>query len=155
MLKNKCKEIWIKGKNLKNLELASKLGIKIFDLKNKNVNYFDRVFETVGRKQDLTLKESIDFVSSKGKIIILGVFEKDYINKIVLRDLFFKEANIIGSNCYEEMKELKQALKFIENNKKDLQKIITHKIKLEDFKKALKIVKNKKNQAVIKILITP
>lgn len=155
LLESECEEVWIKGKNPDTLKLASKMGIKIFDPKKNNLDSYDRIFETVGRKQDITLKQSISFVSPKGKIIILGVFQKDYLNKLVLRDLFFKEASIVGSNCYEGLKDFKKALKFIEKNKKDLQNIITHKIKLKDFEKALDLVRNKKKENPLKILLVP
>lgn len=149
VLKDLCKEVYIKGKNKKNLEIASKLGIKTF---NDQYAKYDFVFETVGRKQDFTLSEAIRFIMPKGKIIVLGVFNKNYINKLVLRNLFFKEASIAGSNCYNGMEDFKEALKFIKKNKNKLSKIITHKFELRDFNKALTIIKNKKNEAAIKII---
>ncbi len=149
VLKVICEESYIKGKNKKNLEIANQLGIKIFN--NQDTNY-EFVFETVGRKQDSTLSEAIKFIAPKGKIIVLGVFNKNYINKLNLRNLFFKEASITGSNCYNGMDDFKEALKFVKKNKNKLSKIITHKFELRDFNKALTIIKNKKNEAVIKML---
>ncbi len=150
VLKDSCKDVYIKGKNKKNLEIANKLGIKIF---NKNNVKYDFILETVGRKQDSTLSDAISLILPKGKIIVLGVFNKNYINKLNLRNLFFKEASIIGSNCYNGSRDFYEALKFVEKNKNKLNKIITHKPKLRDFDKALTIIKNKRYEAVIKILL--
>jgi threonine dehydrogenase-like Zn-dependent dehydrogenase len=79
VLKTVCKKVYLKGKNQKNIGVASKIGIKTFDDKKKNLSSYDFIFETVGRKQDTTLSEAIKYISPKGKIVILGVYEKSYL----------------------------------------------------------------------------
>jgi len=150
ILKSFCSKVYLKGKNKSNLKIVSEIGIRLF--KYKKNNKYNIIFETVGREQDSTLSDAIEFIMPKGKIIVLGVFSKDYVNKLILRNLFFKESSIGGSNCYG-MKDFKEALRFVKNNKNKLNNIITHRFKLKDFNKALNVVKDKKN-ATIKIIIT-
>jgi len=155
VLKDFCKYVRLKGKNEKNLEIASKIGIKIFKDNKDYFNSFDFIFETVGRKQDSTLSEAINLISPKGKIIVLGVFEKYYANKIILRELFFKEACMIGSNNYNGLDDFNKALRLIQKYCNKFNKIITHRINLEDFNKALLLVKNRRETGVIKIIFKP
>ena len=150
--KELCGEVYLKGKNKKNLEVVSRLGIKKFKNDGEHLSKYDFIFETVGRKQDSTISEAINFISPRGKIIVLGVFEKDYVNKLRLRELFFKEASLVGSNCYEGLRDFERALKLIQKYLNDFDKIITHRIRLKDFKKALRIIKNRDSEVAIKIL---
>lgn len=155
VLKDFCKYVCLKGKNEKNLEIASKIGINIFKNNKDYSNSFDFIFETVGRKQDSTLSEAINLISPKGKIIVLGVFEKYYANKIILRELFFKEACMMGSNNYNGLDDFDKALRLIQKYRNKFNKIITQRINLEDFNKALLLIKNKKKTGAIKIIFKP
>ena len=87
--------------------------------------------------------------------MVLGVFEKDYTNSLVLRDLFYKEASIVGSNCYCGMRDFREASFLIKKYKKKFEKLITHKLSLKEFGDAIKLIKNKKREAVIKIIFKP
>ena len=90
------------GKNIRNLKLASDFGITALrsdQIKDLQKNY-DIIFEIVGRKQDNTLDCSIQCIKPNGQITVLGVFEKGYYGNILLRELFYKEGKIVGSNSY-------------------------------------------------------
>jgi len=157
LLKTKKNEVFLLGKNTKNLHIATKLGIK--PLTNlKRSDFFDFVFECVGRSQDNTLETSIKAIKSKGMIVVLGVFKKDYKTLLCLRNLFFKEAAIIGSNSYEvspTRDDFSEALKFISQNKAKFSKLITHILPLKDFNKGLSLIKNRKETGAIKIIFHP
>ena len=150
-------KITMMGKNNKNLKLASDFGITILKdskIKNLKKNY-EIIFEIVGRKQDKTLQQAIKFLRPNGKIIVLGVFEKDFIGKIPLRELFYKEGEIIGSNSYgffDEKDEFDIAIKLLEKRRKKFSQIITHLVPLKDFKKGLDLIKIKDDSKVIKVV---
>lgn len=157
LLKTKKNEVFLLGKNNKNLHIATKFGIK--SLTNlKRSDFFDFVFECVGRSQDNTLETSINAIKPRGMIVVLGVFEKDYKNMLCLRNLFFKEATIVGSNSYEvnfTKDDFSEALKFISENKEKFSKLITHILPLKDFKKAISLIKNREETGAIKIMFHP
>lgn len=157
LLKSKKNKVFLLGKNSKNLHIAAKLGIKLLtDLKRSDI--FDFVFECVGRSQNDTLETSIKAVKPKGMIIVFGVFGKDYKNVLCLRNLFFKEAIIRGSNSYEVTSirdDFSEALKFISQNKSKFSKLITHVLPLKDFNKALSSIKNRGEIGAIKIIFHP
>ena len=91
-------KVTIIGKNDRNLKLASTLGIDTLKINRakKLMKDYDIIFEIVGRKQDKTLQQAIRLIKPHGKIIVLGVFEKNFLGKIPLRDTFYKEAKILG-----------------------------------------------------------
>ncbi|MEK6917757.1 MAG: alcohol dehydrogenase catalytic domain-containing protein [Nanoarchaeota archaeon] len=153
-------EVSIIGKNNRNLKLASDFGINT--LKNEDIEkskkYYDIIFEVVGRKQDKTLQQSIRLIKPRGKIIVLGVFEKNFLGKIPLRDFFYKEGKIIGSNSYgffNGKDEFDMAINLLERLKTRLSKIITHVVPLKKFKEGLNLIKNKKESGVIKLVFEP
>ncbi len=153
-------EVTLMGKNIRNLKLASELGIETLKegkLKNSNKK-FDVVFEVVGRRQSDTLNQAIKNVKPNGLITILGVFEKDFYGKILLRALFYKEIKMIGSNSYgffNKKDEFNLAIEFLKKQRQKLSKIITHVIPLKDFKAGLDIIKDKEHSKVIKIVFEP
>ena len=157
VLMSKKNEVFLLGKNNKNIDIAKKMGISISNKLEKE-NLFDFVFVCVGRSQDSTLEASIKAVKPQGKIIVLGVFKKDYKNNISFRNLFFKEAIIMGSNSYEikgTTDDFVEALYLIAQNTKKFSKLITHILPLEDFNKAFLLVKNRKETGAIKIIFKP
>lgn len=148
------------GKNNKNLRLASKFGVAILkesELKNLKQNY-DFIFEVVGRKQNKTLQQAIKLIRPCGEIIVLGVFEKDFIGEIPLRELFYKEGKIIGSNShgfFNGKNEFDIAINLVKKLKPKISRIITHIMPLYGFKKGLNLIKSRKDSGAIKIVFKP
>ena len=73
-------------------------------------------------------------------------------------DLFFKEADIMGSNSYkvdDTTDDFVEALKLISQNATKFSKLITHILPLKDFNKSLLLVKNRKETSAIKIIFKP
>ncbi len=153
-------KVSIIGKNNRNLKLASDFGINTSKKRDieKSREYYDIIFEVVGRKQDKTLQQAIRLIKPRGKIIVLGVFEKNFLGKIPLRDFFYKEGKLIGSNSYgffNGKDEFDMAINLLERLKTRLSKIITHVIPLKNFKEGLNLIKNKKKSGAIKIVFEP
>ncbi len=148
------------GKNIRNLKLASDFGITALrsdQIKDLQKNY-DIIFEIVGRKQDNTLDCSIQCIKPNGQITVLGVFEKGYYGNILLRELFYKEGKIVGSNSYgffNGKSEFDMAINFLKKMKLQFSQLITHVLPLKEFKTGLDLIKNKKSSKAIKIVFKP
>ena len=154
-----CKKFYNKvtlfGKNKANLNIAKKLGATALRNSSKlGPSKFDFTFECVGRSQDFSLQEAIGSIRPGGRIVVLGVFKKGYKNKLPLRELFFKEGLLLGSNCYLP-EDFDASLKILENEKSKFEKIITHILPLKDFEYGLNLIKNRKKSQAIKIIFNP
>ena len=154
--------VTIIGKHIKKRDFTSKkIHVINFNRANKLNNlkdYFDVVFESVGRKQSETLNLAIDLVKPKGKIIVLGVFPENYKANLSVRKLFIKEGEIIGSNsygCYKGKKEVLEALEILNKNVLNLKQLITHTLPLSQFEKGIKLFENKETSKAIKIVFLP
>ncbi|MEM3373562.1 MAG: alcohol dehydrogenase catalytic domain-containing protein, partial [Candidatus Anstonellales archaeon] len=112
--KNYKTNLTIIGKHKKNLDLAISLGAMeafLFEEVKENSrlnNKFDYVIECVGRKQSDTIRLAIDLAKPSGTIIVAGVYDFNYVGKIPLRKLFYKEVKLIGSNSYSIYKDEKE-----------------------------------------------
>lgn len=123
---------------------------KQFELEYKN--QFDIVFETVGGRQSGTINNGITITVPSGKLIILGVFDFGYSPAIEVRKAFYKEVSIIGINSYSKnhnQSDFKSALSLISNGLVNINKIISHKFKLSEYKEAFSIIRNKSNAVKI------
>jgi 2-desacetyl-2-hydroxyethyl bacteriochlorophyllide A dehydrogenase len=134
------------------------INLTLSDSLNSLENYFDVVFECVGRGQSYTLNLAIDLVKPRGKIVVLGVFPENYLATLNVRKLFIKEAMLLGSNsygCYRGKKEIKEASEILNKNVLDLKRLITHALPLSQFEKGIWCFKNKKISKAIKIVFIP
>ena len=157
----KGNKVTLIGKHKKNLETAESMGAYIVDyLVTKKILYdsYDYVIEAVGRRQDQTILESINLVKPKGNIIVCGVFDEGHKGAFPFRDLFYKEAKLIGSNSYGEWNNINEfdcALKMLEDGNIDYSPIITHILPLKDFTYGINLINNKDKSGVIKIIYKP
>jgi L-iditol 2-dehydrogenase len=152
LLKKRGLDVYMKGIHQDNVNFIKNFGIKIIDNLNSK-NSFDEVYETVGRKQDHTLIESLKFVKPGGNVIVLGVYDIGYIYPLVARDLFIKESNLVGSNAYVK-NDFLNAVKIIEDNLQELSVFLSHNYSLENYLEALDIL-TKKKELTIKVVIHP
>jgi len=114
---------------------------------------FDKIFDCVGKAN--TIQNSLRWCKANGSIILVGV---DYNpGKFDYTPIVFQELNIIASFCHgmenyngEQISTFDLIIKFLQENKLDLNGLITHRFKLENYSKALKLVTNKKQHQVIK-----
>jgi len=85
-----------------------------------------------------------------GKVGLFGVPSKGSILDYDFSDLFNAEKSIISSNAATE-EETRTALNYIHKKKIDVNSLITHKFKLEDFEKAVDVASKAES---VKVLIT-
>lgn len=155
-------ELVLFGKYKSRLKLAQNLGAnKAFILGKDSQELsslkssFDVVIESVGGKQSATLQSSIDLVAPGGIIGVIGVFDFDFMGTLPLRKAFYKEIQIKGINSYStwnKKSEFEIAIQLIADGLVDVKPLITHKLPLSDFYKALNIAKRKEETGMIKLL---
>ena len=139
-------------------ELAHNLGADKFldgtkaGVAEKINDYFDNgqiknIIEAVGLKQTLNLSLKIKTYGSK--ILWFGVPDPETKIEISPQEVFEKEIKLIGSlmNPYT----ISRAVNLLENNKIDVDSLITHRFKLDEIEKAFDVYEN--NNKRIKIMI--
>ena len=114
---------------------------------------------TDGRGADLAIVASssskaivqgFNYVRRGGRVGLFGVPSKGSVLDYDFSDLFNAEKSMISSNAASE-DETQIALDYIHKRKIDVNSLITHKFKLEDFGKAVEIASKAES---IKVLIT-
>jgi len=108
------------------------------------------VVEAAGRVE--TLNKSIEWLNSKGKLIMAGIYE----NNIQIDDpnsILSKELNLIGINAYST-EDIKRAIKLISNKRFKLNEIITDILPLSDAIKGFELLTSSKKES-IKVLLSP
>lgn len=153
-------EIVLYSKYERRRELAYKFGATnvVTELPAQYNNHFDIVVEAVGGRQSDTLATAINIASPKSQIIIMGVYDIGYVNDIPLRSSFYKELSIVGANSYSLFngkREFEQALELIGNGSLDVKSIISHSLALEEFMTGLKMISDKRETNVIKMVFRP
>lgn len=114
---------------------------------------FDIIFECTGNKN--MIENSLRWIKPGGKIVLIGTF--GIFSFIDLTLLWFKEAKLIGTNSSSTENYLNErkrcyeiAIDLLKNKKISLKDILTHKFKIEDYKKAIEANLNKGKYKLIK-----
>ena len=97
------------------------------------------------------LNQSLSYIRDGGKILIFAGVIDNKIVKININDLYKREISIIGSYS-SSPKHLSKALKLISHGDLDVKSLITHRFPLEEIKKAVELIVNRK---AYKIIIEP
>lgn len=152
LLKKQGIDVSIKGIHSTHCDFVKKFGVNsVKDLDSNNL--YDEIYETVGRKQEHTLNESLKFIKPGGNVIILGVYDVGYIYPLLARNLFIKESHLIGANAYTK-NDFLDAVDIIEKNIQELSTFLTHVYPLEKFIEALDKVINK-DELTLKVIVQP
>lgn len=114
---------------------------------------FDKIFDCVGKGR--AIHNSLRWCKAGGAIVLVGV---DYNpSKFDYTPIVFQEIEIIGTFCHgmenfsgEKISTFDLTMKLMQQKKLNVDELITHRFTLEDYKKALKIVTDKKSFSVIK-----
>jgi len=114
---------------------------------------FHVIFDCVGKGE--SLHHAARWCKAGGTIVLVGV---DYNpSKFDYTPIVFQEIQILGSFCHgqEEFKSEKistfdLAMRFVTEKKLNLDGLITHRFRLENYRDALRIVTDKKNSSVVK-----
>jgi len=109
---------------------------------------FDIVVDATGAPS--ITEHTLQFAKYGGKIVVYGVCAENERISISPYEVFRKELKIMGSfaqtHCFD------RALKYLENGVVKVKKLITHSFKLEDYARALELVKSGK---CLKVIIKP
>lgn len=112
----------------------------------------DVVIEAVGLSS--TYEKAIDLVRRGGNVAVMGVPAQDEMIELnAFDDIFNKELTLHGSfaGTYDTWI---RALTFIDSGKVNVNPLITHKTSLDDLEKAVRMVRDKKDEA-FKIIASP
>ena len=114
----------------------------------------DVVYECVGT--DMTMNDALRFTKSGGKLVIIGIVGKT--SKVDWTFSWFKELTIFGTNTssseiYKEetIPTFQLALNWLAEGQLELSPLLTHKLKLEAYKKAIKMMRRKNKHKLIKL----
>ncbi|MEO0275463.1 MAG: zinc-binding dehydrogenase, partial [candidate division WOR-3 bacterium] len=114
---------------------------------------FDIIFECTGNKN--MIENSLRWIKPGGKIVLIGTF--GIFSFIDLTLLWFKEAKLIGTNSSSTENYLNErkrcyeiAIDLLKNKKISLKNLLTHKFRIEDYKKAIEANLNKGKYKLIK-----
>ena len=121
-------------------------------------NSYDVVFEAVGGRQSASMETAIDLVRCGGTLIVLGVFPSNLIVDVPIRRQIYKEISVIGSNSYGSVagvSEFSSALEMVRTTRLRVEKLITHRVSLNDFKIALDLIRDRRASGAIKIVLCP
>ena len=147
------KNIFVIDINNNVLEAAKKIGnIKTVNIKdefnffNDHENYFDVSFEASGNIN--SINNLIDMAKRGSSIIQIGNMPGGLIN-INYNKVMTKELRIQGSYRFSE--EFSSAVNKINNKEFNFKDILTHKFKLEDCDKAMKIASDKNKSIKVQV----
>jgi len=161
IIKFKKNNVFVFGKNSFRLNIVKEFVDYVFNTNEVNfnefANFFDLAFEVRGGNTSETLINSINIVKPLGKILVLGVFDIDFYGKFIFRNLFYKEASLIGINSYGYYKnedEFKMAINLVEKGVVNLKKIITHKFRFEEVGRVIQLLKKKEKEFVKIIFVS-
>ncbi|PDZ70802.1 zinc-dependent alcohol dehydrogenase [Bacillus pseudomycoides] len=153
-LKLKGARVSLLGRHVKeNIKLSSVAVETYSSATELPMSTYDIVFETVGRKQHITLENAIYSVAPAGTIIVLGVYEPEYAIPLKARDLFIKEATLLGANSYI-FDDFYKALQMLEEYTEYFSSLITHTLPLSEFNRGLNAMIDKKEHT-IKVVYQP
>jgi threonine dehydrogenase-like Zn-dependent dehydrogenase len=138
-------------------QVAEHTGARIFKPiigKRVLVGGVDRTFECVGKNS--TLDDSIRLTRPKGKVVIVGM--PGMAKGVDLAPLFDKELQLVTSYSYNHAEKWQGqtrrtydiALELMAEGKVDLGWMVSHRYRLEEYKRALKEIGDKKKHKIIK-----
>ena len=129
------------------IKICKEMGFEVIDTDHeiKTVKRgFDICFEVSGTESGM--KQIIDNVRARGKIIIVGFFKEEF--PIKFSDILFRELEIRGSRVYDSS-DFVIAIDLIYKKEVDVDSLVTNTIPLKDFIKGIKIASKKEAMKVI------
>ncbi len=150
-------KIYCTDKVPERVELARKAGAKyvgnpdkqdvVAEILKEEPLGVDVVFECCGMQE--TLDQSIDILKPGGKLMLIGIPEFDRISFTIDR---MRRKEITLQNIRRQRECVLPALDLIENNKVDVEQMITHRFKFEETKEAFDLL-TKYEDGVLKAMI--
>ncbi len=140
------------------LELAEKLGVDITINAMKEDPVKRILEETNGKGVDIAIEaagapstpaQALKMTKPLGRVVIVGFFETSEI-KVNLLDIVAKELHIVGSRLYRN--DFDTAINLLSKGKINVTSLISHKLPLEEIKRAFEMLDKKVNNPV-KVLL--
>lgn len=114
---------------------------------------FDVVYDTVGN--DRTVTNALRWAAAKGTVVILGINFSP--GKIDYSPIWNQEVTVTGINCHADEtsteNSFEMAARILADTSAPVEKIITHRFAMKDYRKAVKTFLNKKENEAIKIVL--
>jgi len=137
--------VQITGADLKNLMIGKPLVM----------GGVDRVFDCVGSNS--SLEDAMRLTRNGGQVVFVG--EPGVVKNLDWTPIFTQDLEVKAAYLYNHVEEYKGqrrktfdiAIELMENGEVDLGWMVSHKFKLEDYKKAFAVIENKRSQAAIKV----
>ncbi len=114
----------------------------------------DVVYECVG--SDTTMNDALRFTKPGGKLGLIGLVGQT--SKVDWSFAWFKELTIYGTNTSsteiyrgEQIPTFQLALNWLSEGKIELKPLLTHKLKLEEYKRAIKLMTQKNKNRLVKL----
>jgi 2-desacetyl-2-hydroxyethyl bacteriochlorophyllide A dehydrogenase len=119
---------------------------------------YDVIFDTVGTRQ--TIHDCLRWTRARGTVVLVGVSPHQV--KLDLSPIWYQEVNLIGSTAHgieiwpvgtdQQRSTFSIASDLITNGLLHLEKFITHRFALSNFREALQYAADKKNSQAIKVI---
>ncbi|MDI3548797.1 MAG: hypothetical protein PWR10_2449 [Halanaerobiales bacterium] len=138
------------------LELAKELGAhQVINAGKENINDllelvphgFDMVIDATGVAK--VVEDTVPFIKRTGKLMVFGVCPQKSTIKVNPYDIYRRDIEIIG--VFALNKTLGKSLKLIDNGVINTKKIISDRMTLDQFGRALEMLKNGKAEGKIQI----
>lgn len=139
-------------RNLARLEVVRGLGASRIEssLEAIPTDYYDVVIDASG--STFLMEESIKFVRKGGVVLLFGVPQKDATLRLPAFTIFEKGLTFLSS--YTSVRNSIQAIRLLESRSIDVHRLISHRLKLEEFEKAVEIL-DKGSEHVLKVMMVP
>ena len=120
----------------------------ISQLIEKYVDGFDAIFVSVG--VPAVIQQAIDLCKKDGAIITIALYEKPIL--VNFNEIMLKEIKLLGSSMYVK-KDIEKAIKIVEENNYNLEKLITKRYDFADIKDAFEDNINNANETIKTIIV--
>jgi (R,R)-butanediol dehydrogenase / meso-butanediol dehydrogenase / diacetyl reductase len=151
-------KIFISDVSSMRLQVAEGLGFEAVDAKDKDIvqtvkDYTngvgaDVVFEVAGNQ--ITANQMIDCIKYQGEIMVVSVYKKP--PTVQLAAMHFREISLKTTRCYSP-EDFTKAIELLEQNKMNLDPLISHVLPLEEIKAGFELMENPDQS--LKILFRP
>ncbi len=140
------------------LNIAKKMGADVV-VNAKETNFKEVVFsETNGLGVDVGLEMSgsnkalndlLSVMTPGGRVSLLGLFGEDFVPVALNDNVIFKKLRIYGITGRRIFQTWVIVSRLLSSGRLDVSPVITHKFKLEEFEKGMKLMEEKKSGKVI------
>ncbi len=139
-------------RNEARLQAALSLGVDTVEtsLDNLPLDYFDVVVDASGAT--FLMEESLKYVRKGGSVLLFGVPHKEALLSLPAFTIFKKGLTLLSS--YTSVRNSIQAVRLLQNKKIEVSSLISHRLPLTEFAKAIEILESGSDN-VLKVMMVP